>query len=243
MPRRQLAPDDVVLLAPVDRLRIEAVFLRWIRGQEPRAPLVLERPEHAPRMDRRHLLELGRGLRKLSRSERKLSQHLPGERAHVRPRPGRASDLIEGGHQGSQVPLLLLALVEAEEIGDGLRPIDLPQDARLERRRALIERGGRGEQGEKKKAVHAIETAGPSAPFLGSEHAVARRPAVRHPSCGASVRKRPCYQGARASVRTSTLAAPAFRSASAAAAAVAPVVRTSSMMQTLRPLAFSDAVK
>src|SRR5207302_9888500 len=81
MPRRQLAPDDVVLLAPVDGLRIEAVFLRWIRGQEPRAPLVLERPEHAPRMDRLHLLELGRGLRKLSRSERKRSQHLPGERA------------------------------------------------------------------------------------------------------------------------------------------------------------------
>ena len=42
-------------------------------------------------------------------------------------------------------------------------------------------------------------------------------------------------------MRTSTLAAPAFRRASAAAPAVAPVVRTSSTRQILRPLAFSEA--
>ena len=89
--RRQRAPADLMPLARIARAGVVAVLLGPVHGAQATASFVFERPDHAPGMDRRHLFELGRGLRKLARRQRQLSPHLPGKRTHVRPCPGRAS--------------------------------------------------------------------------------------------------------------------------------------------------------
>src|SRR5205085_4350017 len=70
--------------------------------------------------------------------------------------------------------------VQPEQVRDGLRPLQLGEQARLEDRRALVERGGEGERGCEYQAVHAFglpkgrqrkahplpkQTAGRTAPF------------------------------------------------------------------------------
>jgi hypothetical protein len=117
----QRAPGDVVLLAAVDGLGIKAVLLGGVLGEEPGAAFVLEGPDHAPGADGGNLLESGDRLRELAESQRHFAAHLEREGAHVRPRPGRAARLVERREQGSEVSLLLSALVQPEEVGHGLR--------------------------------------------------------------------------------------------------------------------------
>ena len=69
-----------------------------------------------------------------------------------------ADGLVQRSEQRSEVPLLVAALVQPEEVRDGLRLVELRQHPRLQGRRGLVQRGCRcdSESGEQEKAVHAI---------------------------------------------------------------------------------------
>src|SRR5581483_4665868 len=235
---------------------IEAVLLGSVRGGEAGAGFVVERSDHRPVADRSDLVEEGGRTRELPLGDRQLGAHLRRERPHVGPRLRLPCHALEHDGQRPQVALLIPALVQPEEVRDGLRPVQLAQQPCLQRGRTLLEgsSGRDGDCGGEDEAEHAFglprgeqEIAhpprsnggwGPPIPPTPG-YAVTRQARGRQPPGRAGAG---CY-GARASVRTSTRAAPASSRAPAAADAVAPVVRTSSTRQTRAPSTVPAAAK
>ena len=177
----QRAPDDVVLLPAVHGLGVVPFLLWRIRGQQAHAAVILEGPDDAPRPDGGNVVEQRGRPGKLPLSDRQLGAHLGGESAHVRAAAGRLRGGLEGRDHWTEIAILVPALIQPEEVRDRLRPVELGEQACLQRRRPLLQGSGGGSQradqektvhafglpwGEQRKRTHRKATVGGLAPFL-----------------------------------------------------------------------------